>query len=179
MGLFKSKKSKVTQANAQSPLQQELSRLINEGLTNGEGAFADIFGQFNEDEFEQGIKQPAMKEFQEEILPQILNKYSGKGGKGGALRRGLRKGAEGLESNLAGLKYQAQQQQKQNRLTGIQTGLGTKAFENIYEPGEQSVLQSAVGQFAAGAGKAVGGGFTGGASNLTQAVLQKVGAGWR
>lgn len=179
MGLFTGKKGKVTQHSTQSAFQQELSKLINQGLATGEGAFADIFGPFDEQAFEEGIRQPALKEFEEDILPQILNKYSGKGGKGGALRRGLRKGAEGLESELAKQKYAAIEQQKQNRIKGVQTGLGANAVENIYQPAQEGIVQGAVKGFAQGVGSGIGGGVAGGVSNLTQSVLQKVGAGWR
>src|SRR5690348_15765237 len=39
--------------------QQELMDLIDEGLKKGEGPLADLFGQFNEEEFNKGIVEPS------------------------------------------------------------------------------------------------------------------------
>ena len=57
---------------------------------------------------------------------------------------------------LAELMYNAQNQQKQNKMQGLNTALGTKATENIYKPGTEGLVQGTVKGFAEGAGKGVG-----------------------
>jgi hypothetical protein len=155
-------KGKIKKAKTITPEQEQLKALIDEGLTKGTGPFADIFGQFNEQEFEKGITQPALKNFQENILPQIQEKFiAGNQVLGSGMRRGQLKAAGDLQSQLAGLMYQAQQGQKQNRLAGLQTHLGSKDVENIYKPPTKGILQGAVEGLAHGAGSAAGGAIAG------------------
>lgn len=157
---------KVKQATLKTPEQQTLMQLISDALTKGEGPLKDLFGSFNQQEFEQGITQPALKNFQENILPQIQEKFiAGNQVLGSGMRRGQLKAAEDLQSQLAQLMYQAQQQQKQNRLQGIQSHIGENTFENIVQQPKQkssiweSILPaagSAVGSFLGPLGTAAG-----------------------
>jgi hypothetical protein len=159
------KKDKIKQVGTQTPEQQELMALINEGLTQGTGPFADIFGGFNQGAFQQGIIDPAMKNFQENILPQIQEKFiSGNQALGSGMRRGQLKAANDLQSKLAELMYQAQQQQGQNKMQGLQTMLGVKPFENMYKQGSDGLVQGFTKGFANSAGKAVGSNFFGSGS---------------
>jgi hypothetical protein len=134
--------------------QQELEDLIQQGLTSGEGPLADLFGSFNEEEFEKGVTQPALKNFKENILPQILEKFTANNQSLGTPSQiaQLKAGTD-LQSELSKLLYQAKQQQKQNRLSGINTSLGKQTVENIYKPGSEGLVQGAVKGFAEGAGK--------------------------
>lgn len=156
------KKGKNKQLTLQTPEQQELLKLIYEGLSSGEGPLKDIFGGFNAEEFEKGVSQPALKNFQENVLPQLQEKYiaNNQFGSSGRRRAELRAGTD-LQSNLAQLMYQAQQQGKQNKLQGLNTALGTKAFENLYKPGTEGLLHGAAKGFAQGAGNAAGAAIAG------------------
>lgn len=162
-GLFDSEfwtgsKGKVKTAKATSPLQDQLLELIRQGLETGEGPFADIFGKFDENAFNQGVRNPAVKNLKENTLPGILEKYVGGGQRGGsALRNSLTKAGTDLESQLAGLMYQGQQQQQQNKLQGLGLGLGTKQVDNLYQPGTEGALQGFVRGAAPGLAKAGGG----------------------
>jgi hypothetical protein len=121
-----------------------------------------MFGQFNEQGFAQGVREPALKQLKEQTLPGILEKYSGGGMRGGSgMRNALTKAGVDLESQLAQLKYGAQQQQTQNRLQGLGLGLGTKQIENFYKPGTEGALQGFVKGAGEGLGKAAGGAIAG------------------
>lgn len=151
-------KGKLKQATTKTPEQLELLKLINEGLTNGTGAFGDIFGKFNPEEFEKGVTQPALKNFQENILPQIQEKYiAGNAAGGSGQAREKRKAGVDLQSKLSELLYGAQQGQKQNQIAGAQTALGQNTFENIYKPGTEGALKGFVQGVGQGIGTAAGG----------------------
>lgn len=146
-------KDKIKKASTLTPEQQQLIELINEGLTSGEGAFGDIFGAFNPKEFEEGVSKPALKNFQENILPQLQEKFiAGNQVLGSGMQRAQNKAGVDLQSKLSELMYQAQQGQKQNRLAGIQTALGKQGVENIYKQGTTGAVQG----FAQGAGQGLG-----------------------
>ncbi len=155
-------KGKAKQLDTLTPEQKELMALISEGLTKGEGAFGELFGDFDPKAFEEGVQQPALKNFQENILPMIQEKFiAGNQVLGSGMRRAQQKAGVDLQSELAKLMYEAQQKQGQNKLAGLQTALGTKGFENIYKPGTEGALQGLLkgaGQsFGQAAGAAIAG----------------------
>ena len=82
------------------------------------------------------------------------------------MRRGQLKAGVDLQDKLAQLMYSAQQDQGKNKLAGLQTLLGTKGVENIYQPGTKGALQGLVEGVGQGAGQALGSWATGGASSL-------------
>ncbi len=160
-------KPKQKKLSTLTPEQQELMTLINEGLTSGEGAFGDIFGKFNQQEFEEGVTKPALKNFQEQILPMLQEKFIARGDVGGSgMQRAQGRAATDLQSNLANLMYQAQQTQKQNRIGGVNTSFGRQATENLHIPGTEGLVQGAAKAFAQGAGSALGGGMGGGGAGM-------------
>lgn len=153
------KKGKVKKAETLTPEQQNLLNLISEGLTKGSGPFSEMFGEFNPEDFQKGVADPMMKNFQENILPQLQEKFiAGNQVMGSGMRHGQLKAATDLQSNLAALLYEAQQRHAANRAQGMQTVLGTRAFENMYRPATQGTAQA----FAEGAGQAFGATAAGG-----------------
>lgn len=155
-------KGKVKKAKTLSQGQLDMKSLIDLALKTGEGPFADLFGEFNAEEFNQGVSQPLVKQFQEEILPQLNEKFiSGNQVLGSGMRRAQNKAAVDLQSNLAKLMYEAKQGQKQNRLKGIETSIGTKEFENIYKPGTKGAAQGFIEGIGEGIGSGVGGKIAG------------------
>jgi hypothetical protein len=148
-------KDKIKKAGTLTPEQEQLMKLITEGLTKGTGSFGDIFGKFNPEEFQKGVAEPAMKNFQENILPQIQEKFiAGNQVLGSGFRNAQLKAGKDLQSDLANLMYQAQGQQKQNKLAGIQTQMGTRGFENLYKQGKTGAVQSFLNATGEGIGKA-------------------------
>ncbi len=155
-------KGKTKALSTQTPEQEQLLKLITEGITSGEGPLKDIFGQFDPAAFEAGVSKPALQQFQDEILPLLQEKFIGGNQVGGSgMARAGAKAATDLQSKLAELMYNAQNQQKQNKMQGINTALGTRATENIYKPGTEGLVQGAVKGFAQGAGNAAGAAIAG------------------
>jgi len=140
--------------------QQELTKLIRQGLESGEGPFADIFGAFNPESFKKGVSDPAMKQFTDEILPQLHEQYiAGNQGLSTARGEAATKAGTDLQSKLAALMYQAQQQQGQNRMSGVNQLYGKQAVENIVKQPAQGGggLSSFLGPLGSIAGTAIGG----------------------
>lgn len=144
--------------------QQELTKLIRQGLESGEGPFADIFGAFNPESFKKGVSDPAMKQFTDEILPQLHEQYiAGNQGLSTARGEAATKAGTDLQSKLAALMYQAQQQQGQNRMSGVNQLYRKQAVENIVQQPAQGGggLSSFLGPLGSVAGSLIGGLFGG------------------
>lgn len=156
------KKDKIKQVPTQSKDQMMIAKLIREGLASGKGPFADLFGSFDSAAFEKGVTEPALKNFRERILPMLQEKFiSGNQVGGSGMRNEFSRAGEDLQSQLAALMYQAQQGQQQNRLSGLQTLLGTKPFENIYKQGDTGIWQAAAQGVGKGVGQAAGAAIAG------------------
>jgi len=147
-------KDKNEQLSTLTPEQQQLMSLINEGLTTGEGPFGELFGNFDPKAFEEGVSKPALKQFQEDILPAVQEKFiEGNQSRGSGIQRGSLKAGVDLQDKLAQLMYTAQQDQSKNRLQGLQTMLSTKGFENLYKPGDQGLVKGFLQGASQGLGK--------------------------
>jgi len=148
------KKGKLKQASTLSKTQEELQNLIKQGLESGEGPYADIFGQFDQGAFEKGVSEPALKQFQNKILPHIQEQLlaGGNSARGSAFRRGSLNAATDLQDRLAQLMYGAQENQANRRVQGVSNLFGRQAIENIYKPGTTGALTA----FGQGAGQGLG-----------------------
>jgi hypothetical protein len=156
------KKDKIKKASTLSPEQDQLLKLIHEGLTSGEGAFGDLFGAFDEESFNKGVTQPELKNFRENILPELQEKFISKNQVlGSGLQRAQTKAGVDLQSKLAELMYQAKQDKGKMQLAGLQTGLGTKPFENIYKQGSTGAIPGAIQGLISGGAKAAGASIAG------------------
>ena len=157
-------KVKVQQATTLTPQQQQLMKLINQGLTQGTGPLADIFGGFNKEEFEKGVSAPMLEDFKNNILPQITEKFiAGGQSLGSGHRTGEIKAGNDFQKQLASLMYQAQQDALKNKMGGINSLLQTKGFENIVQqPKDKSSIWSSVLPAALGAVGTIGGAAIGG-----------------
>lgn len=147
-------KGKIKKESLLSKEQQDLYDLIKQGLEGGEGPFADIFGKFNENEFQKGVSEPALRQFQTKILPHIQEQLlaGGNNARGSAFRRGTLNAATDLQDRLAQLRYEAQQNQANRRVGGVNTLFGRQSVENIYKPGTKGALQG----FLEGVGQGIG-----------------------
>jgi hypothetical protein len=169
--IFGGRKAKNKKLDLLTPEQKELQKLMSEGLKSGQGPFADLFGEFNMEDFEKGVSGPAMEKFKNEILPQIQEKFiAGNAALGSGMQRAQVKGAADLQSQLAQLMYQAQQQQKQNRIQGIQQVQGTREFENLYQPRQVGAGEAFLQGIAKEAPGAIANYATGGASGMAKAL---------
>ena len=149
------KKGKSKQLKTTNPMQDDLLQMISDALTSGEGPLADLFGGFNQEQFDKGVTDPALKNFQEKILPMLQEKFIAGGAVGGSgQRQGFEQAGTDLQSKLAELMYQAQQGQKQNQVQGVNSVLGKNTFENLYKPGTQGAVQGFLQGVGEGVGKA-------------------------
>jgi hypothetical protein len=153
---------KVKKATTMTRDQEKLLALITQGLKSGKGPFADLFGEFDQGAFEEGVSKPLLQQFQEETLPQLQEKFiAGNQVLGSGMRRGQLKAATDLQTKLAQLMYEAKNQHKQNRMAGLNTALGTQAFENIYDPGKTGAVQGFIQGAGQGLGQAAGAAIAG------------------
>lgn len=97
----------------------------------------------------QNFEKPYLQEFEQKTVPGLAEKFAGLGAMGGGLSSsgfGQSLGAAGanLQTQLAQMKDQFRRQSindllgQYNQLTN--RGLGTKSFENVYDPGTQGQL---------------------------------------
>lgn len=154
------KKSKVKNQDLRTEEQKMLQALIDEGLTKGTGPLADIFG-FNEADFQEGVANPAIKDFQEKILPQLQEQFiAGNAVQGSGMQRAQIKGANDLQSKIAELRYAAQQQAKQNKLSGLGLINSAQGKQSYVKEGSKGIVNSAIEGVAGAAGKGVGTGIS-------------------
>lgn len=122
---------------------------------------------------------PYMRQFQEQTVPQLAERFAGFGGRGGALSssgfgQGLGAAGAGLQESLAsmgaGLQQNALQQAlgQYNTLAGL--GLGTRAFQPQFIPGQPGIFGGLLG----GLGGGIGRGFSGGAENYFGSLFNRL-----
>lgn len=149
-----------------TPEQMSVFNQLMQSLMGGDGAFSDVFSQFDPNQaanvFQQGVADPAMKNFQDRIIPGIQQSFADQGPSSGlynSLAASGRDLQQNLSSQLANFIYQSQMQNQQNRMSGLNTALNTRSFENYIQPGYEGVVPGILKAFAGGAGKAAFGGF--------------------
>lgn len=155
-------------------INQLLSLLGGQGIGGaGQGLqhFMDILGGNT-----QAFEAPLMRQFNEEIVPGIAERFSAAGGqRSGAFGRALGAAGAGLQENLGALRGNLKNQAASNLLNAFQ-GLGQlgsqNTFENILRPGTPGFLQMLGGGLGQGIGEAGIGALTGGGSSLLK-LLQK------
>jgi hypothetical protein len=136
---------------------------------------------------------PLMQQFQQQIIPQIAERFGGLAGNAGssALNNSLAQAGKDLSTNIGGIRaglqqnavnqgLQYAQQPYQNTLAGV----GLNTFENVQTPGQEGFaapLLGAIGTAAAGPLGGAFGNFAGsalfGKSNLPKNQPQRQ-AGW-
>jgi len=144
----------------QTQLLNQLLGGLGAPLQSGLGNLAALLGGDVE-----AYEAPAMRQFREEIVPGIAERFSGAGaGAQASSAFGQQLGAQaaGLSERLA-MQRAALQQQGLGQLGGLLGyGLGARPFESIYRPETTGFL----GAMAPGIGSALGMGLTGGMSKL-------------
>lgn len=142
-------------------MTKEQSKLLKSalgGLGSSGGDFAKVLqemlnpmgtsGTF-EDQFQQGVVEPTMKMYNQEILPALENRYAELGaGSSSALNQALMKSSEDLTGLLSGqrMQYQGQQQSmRQNAqnsaLQTIMSLMGQKAFQPIVQGPTEGLIK--------------------------------------
>lgn len=150
--------------------QKGLYQDVVSGL-QGKGQFADLFGYDPDQQrqlFEQQYARPAQQRFQREIIPGITGAFRGKNlGKSSYLGNALAQAGsdvqQNLDSQLAQLLYQGQQDSISRRLQALQNVLSqsTFAYQNRSDPFDQifsGLAQGAGSMFAKNLFNTYGGG---------------------
>lgn len=153
-GLSKSKNllntpEKLTNINRFSPEQQQfLNQLL--AILSGKEQPSGLLGQMlNTDAFE----KPAMRQFQEEIIPGLAERFSGAGAqKSSAFQQALGASAADLEERLAALR----QSQMSNVFQSLLGSALTPQFNQYYQPSGPSALSQGLGSLLSGAGQGLG-----------------------
>lgn len=176
MGLFGGKKSKIKKMETLAPNQMELLNNLIMSLTGqGGGPFSQLNMSPEEmnRRFQEGVRDPAMLNFQRSTIPQIMQSFADQGASSG-LYQTLGAAGKDLESNLASQQMQFNQQGIQNLLQALGIGIGTQTFQPYVKEGRAGagpgVLSGAASGAATGAAfgpwGALGGGVLGGLTGL-------------
>lgn len=131
------------------------------------------FGQSGfEDQFQQGVVEPAMRDYTESILPALEQRYGDiNAGSSSALNQALARSSEDLTNMLAGQRigYQGQQQQLRQQaqstaLQQIMNLMGQKAYQPIVQGPSEGLVKPLIGA----------GGQLGSAAILASAISSKL-----
>jgi hypothetical protein len=202
-GLFKGQDDEVKQLDTMTPDQKQLlSSLISQINAGGydmqnnplfqqsaaalQPALAGFDPTRTTEAFQKQVADPALQQFEQQIAPQIQERFisAGAGRGSGAQRQLAQAGSQlqqGLSGQLAGALQQGEQQgilnqlnasgqglnltstAQNSQLQALMAALGQKPFENLYKQGTPSPFASligpAIGAFAGGAGSAAGTSF--------------------
>ncbi len=150
-------------------MQQMFQALMGQGGGGGEGgdnAFGDIFGQFDPsqvtDMFQKGVQEPAMRNFQQSVIPGIKESFADQGASSG-LNNSLATAGSNLQSDLgsqlAMFMQQAKMQNQQNRIGGLNSFMNQRPNMPYQQRGQAGVIPSMLEQFANGAGRGAMGMF--------------------
>lgn len=144
-------------------MTKEQEKLLKKTLGGVSGDFGNVLmqllqggegqdGSF-EDQFQKGVVDPAMKTYNQDILPGLEQRYSDAGaGSSSALNQALVRSSEDLSSLLSGQRigYQAQQQgMRQNAqnsaLQTIMSLMGQKAYQPIVQGPTEGLIKPMIG----------------------------------
>lgn len=144
--------------------QQGLQNLYNMGMEGLKNTPID-FGP---------IKEATMQDYRNNIIPELMERFSNSNQQSSGLFNALTEGSKGLETTLAGMQNDYNQNAL-NRYTNMITGSMTPMYENIYRAPQPTGLQTGAMkllEYGLPAGGAVLGGWMGGRA-LGQAMKPK------
>ncbi len=124
------------------------------------GFLQSIFG--GQDEGASALEAPAMRQFREQIIPGIAERFSGLGAgaqSSSAFQQALGGAGAGLAENLAAMRSQRQMDALSPALSFSQVPhqqqmdvLGVSSFENMFRQRQPGILENLLGQLAGGVG---------------------------
>lgn len=172
--LSRGHKDKFKQLPTLSPQQQQFQNQLLQNLqSGGEGQNYGLAQDYikgilsgNPDAYNQ-FAAPYLQNFEQQIVPRLAERFAGIGGGlgGGTMGSsgfGQAIGGAGaqLQAQLAqlhaGLRQQASQQAMGQYNQQAQLGLGTRGFENVYQPGTLGFGASALSGISSGVGQGLG-----------------------
>lgn len=156
-----------------TPQQRDLFGQLFGGLggegglqQQGFGALSNLLG--GNQQFLEQLQAPALRQFQEQTIPGIAERFSGAGsGAQGSSAFGQQLGAAGagLAEQLAGQRAELGMQGQQSGIQGLLSLLGlsqTPQFGTAFQPGKEGALGGLLGGVGSGLGSALGSAATGG-----------------
>lgn len=133
-----------------SPEQKQfLNSLITGVGPMAQNAFPGLLQGYSEDLYQTGIVEPAMKQYENQILPAIQQRFvDANAGSSSALNQALTQSAGDLSNVLAGQKINLQQSMSQQQLGAlgqILSLLGQRSFDPIVQGPQSGLLKDLIG----------------------------------
>jgi hypothetical protein len=161
LGLFGRKKKKAKKISTLDKTQQGIYDKYAQGL-QGQGQFADLFNFDSEaarKNFNSMYSQPAYQQFKEEVVPGITGQFRGGNLQnssylGGALSKAGTDVQRNLDTQLANMLYQGQNDSVNRRINGINNLLNMQTF--AYKQPQESAGDKVFGSLLDVGGKAAG-----------------------
>lgn len=176
MGLFDSlfgTQAKTEKLDTMSPEQKQVFSQLMGFLGGGQGGgqggglqqtFAQMMQMLDPSSSAyQKFEQPYLDQFNQQTIPGLAERFAGAGG--GALSssgfgQALSSAGAGLQTDLAGMKSQLQQQTLQDILNLMGQGLGKETFQYQHTPASKGLLQSGLEAWAGGGLPGIGQGMS-------------------
>lgn len=146
----------------QEPLyQQAIQAGLGEGAGGAFGQSADYYRGLLNDQGYNDFAAPALRQYNEDIVPGISEQFAGFGGSGSLSGSGFRnaqvQGATDLGERLAQIRANLRQQGAQGLQNIGQAGLGNFSQNMVTQPGSPGLLRSVAPAIGTAAGAALGG----------------------
>jgi hypothetical protein len=153
--MFPGKDGRVQQTSTMTPEQMKyLQNFMGQLQGPTQQSFDYLSKIFSDDpETMKSFEAPAMRQFNEQIIPQLTEKYAGIGsGSMGSSAMGQEMGAQGaaLQERLQEMRSNLKEKAFGHLTNMMGIGMGAKSFENNYQQGEQGLGQAmapAMGQY--------------------------------
>lgn len=158
-----------TMSRGQTGILNQLLKLLG-GMGSQGGGYNQAMGLLQqyldpESEVYKNFEAPYMRQFNEQTIPQLAERFAGMGAQGGALSssgfgQALGAAGAGLQENLASMKSGMQRQAagdimgQYNNLLG--QGLGAQPFGYHQKSASTGLVPNVLANFAQGLGKSIG-----------------------
>lgn len=153
-------KSKLTQRNTQTPGQRRLSDFMTDQSQQSIGPAFDLLRQYMDPSSQatSAFAEPYIRQFNEQTIPQLAERFAGAGATGGALSSsafGQSLGAAGgkLQTDLAALKGGLGQKSLSDILNLALNLTGQKNFGYSQQPAQTGFGESLFGNYVQGLGQ--------------------------
>lgn len=137
--------------------QQSMQNQLISSLFGPQNAGTNLLMQWlsSNPEAMAAFEAPYKRQFEQETVPSIAERFAGMGsfgsGSGSGQNMAMAQAGRELSENLAALRGNLQQNALQQLQGYMQQGF-TPAFENVYKPPSQGILQGAAGGIGQGIG---------------------------
>lgn len=152
------KKPKMKQIPTMNPQQQQLLQMLLGGLGGGKGGQGGAFNQvlqLLQEQLEPGSEDvfaaPYQRQFEEQTIPGLAERFAGFGANSGALSssgfaQSLGAAGAGLQERLASLGAENKRGSMKDIMSLLSVGLGQQPFQYHEKPGHSGIGSSLFGQ---------------------------------